>query len=131
MLLERSTVAKRVFVYGTLRRGQRAHNALKDCRFVEERRVPGFDMYNLFGFPGVKANPDNKNGIVGEVFEVDNNTLSLLDYYEGYNPERHGGHYLREQIEVSGEPTDIYVYNHDVDPFEKVASGNWATHREL
>lgn len=118
---------RRLLVYGTLRTGERAFGALKGSDFVEEVRVPGYDMYALYGFPGILANKNNKEGIVGEVFEVSDNTLALLDHYEGFvkdKPER--SHYIRTEIDVSGKPTDIYVYNVPLNDIAQVIpSGNW------
>lgn len=117
----------RVLVYGTLRQGERAHGAMKGSPFVEEVRVPGFDMYGLYGFPGIKENADNKEGITGEVYEVDDNALSYLDYYEGYRKDSPANsHYIRKTIDVNGQPTDVYVYRPDVENvFHKIPSGDW------
>jgi gamma-glutamylcyclotransferase (GGCT)/AIG2-like uncharacterized protein YtfP len=118
----------RVLVYGTLRQGERAHHALKGCDLVEDDvRVPGFDMYALYGFPGIKENEGNKEGIVGEVYDVNDNTLAYLDYYEGFSrrdPKR--SHYVRKTIDVNGKDTEVYVYNPPFGPFaQPLQSGNW------
>jgi gamma-glutamylcyclotransferase (GGCT)/AIG2-like uncharacterized protein YtfP len=118
----------RLLVYGTLRKDERAHAALKGAQFITEARVPGFDMFALYGFPGVVENKDNKEGIVGEVYDVDENTMSYLDFYEGFVPERpRDSHFVRQIVNVNEEATDLYVYNHDVEGMlaKRIPSGNW------
>jgi gamma-glutamylcyclotransferase (GGCT)/AIG2-like uncharacterized protein YtfP len=119
----------RILVYGTLRKGQGANRFLGDAEFVEEVRLPGYDMYALGWFPGIVPNPDNKEGVVGEVYELtDDDKIKDLDAYEGYSPdyEEHSL-YLRREVEVLGKPTYVYVYNRPVDGIVdmKLPSGDW------
>jgi gamma-glutamylcyclotransferase (GGCT)/AIG2-like uncharacterized protein YtfP len=117
-------------VYGTLRQKERAHNKLGLSKFVEEVRVDGFDMYNLGGFPGIIK---GKGSIVGETYELPEGVegeavLGLLDYYEGYFPDRPDrSAYVREEIDVNGKPTFVYVLNNDKtrDWYKPVPSGDW------
>lgn len=126
----------RLFVYGSLRRGQQANSALRSATFVKQTRLPGFDLYALTWFPGVKENPNNREGVVGEIYEdVDDDLLLQLDYYEGYNrhaPER--SLFLRKEVEVEGKPTVIYEFNRN--PYDLfgtsvsvVRSGDWTQHK--
>ena len=120
----------RLAVYGTLRLKNRANEFLKGATFSGETRVPGFDMYNLGGFPGVIPNPDNKEGVVCEIFEnVDADTLRHLDVYEGYYPtSNRNSNFVRKEIEVEGKPTELYVFNHTVDRswYNPIPSGDWS-----
>lgn len=123
-----------VLVYGSLRKGQAANNAMRTCSFVEEVRVPGFDLHAVSWFPGIVKNPDNKEGVVCELYkDVDEATLTNLDYYEGYRadaPER--SLFIREEVEVKGEPAFIYVFNQDPTFFGdlKVEGGDWVKFKE-
>jgi gamma-glutamylcyclotransferase (GGCT)/AIG2-like uncharacterized protein YtfP len=121
----------RILVYGTLRRGQGANGFLGDAKFVEEVRLPGYDMFHLGGFPGIVPNPDNKEGVVGEVFELtDDREIENLDAYEGYSPRHEESSlYLRKEVEVLGKPTFVYVYNRNTDrgSYGKIPSGDWIT----
>ena len=133
-------MTKRIVVYGSLRRGMSANGALRNCKFVEEVRVPGFDMFAVSWFPGVRENPDNKEGIVGELYELPEEDadalIQHLDYYEGYN--RHHPEtslFLRNEVNVNGEPTLIYTFNKDPKTFtklpcEQVPGGNWVEYKE-
>jgi gamma-glutamylcyclotransferase (GGCT)/AIG2-like uncharacterized protein YtfP len=109
--------------------GERAHSAMEGCDLLEDNvRVPGFDMYALYGFPGITVNEGNDVGIVGEVYEVPDKTVAYLDYYEGYFPDRkEGSHYVRKTVKVLGNDTDVYVYNRDVHEMQAkiIPSGNW------
>jgi len=123
----------RLLVYGSLRRNQRAHRFLRDCTFVEEVRVPGYDMFKLGWYPGVMPNPENKEGIVGEVFTIPDHLaeglFDDLDSYEGYRPAHpEQSLFLREEVEVQGEPTTMYVYNGRADwqGVNKVQDGDWS-----
>lgn len=107
-------MTKRIFVYGSLRCGQSAHGYLeKRSCFVKETRLPGFDLYALTWFPGIVENPDNKEGVVGDVFEgITDDLVTYLDYYEGYYPHDEGRSlFLRKEVNVDGEPTIVYVFN--------------------
>ena len=75
-------------------------------------------------------NPENKEGILGEVFEVSDDTLELLDNYEGYEPNHPDrSHYIRQKVDVNGKPTDVYVYNTERNAYygdnTKIPSGDW------
>lgn len=124
----------RLAVYGTLMRGFRANqNFLNKAKFVEEVQIPGYDMYNRWGFPCIVPNPENKEGIRAEVFEdIDDDTMKNLDYYEAFrpdNPDR--SMYLRKEIEVGGKPAFIYVWNPPVGDMPKVESGNFRDVRNV
>ena len=77
----------KVFVYGSLLKGQHNHDRiLKDSQFVTEATIRG-NIYHLGGFPAVivdkVALKHNNDIVVGEVYEVNQNTLDQLDILEG------------------------------------------------
>jgi gamma-glutamylaminecyclotransferase len=75
---------KLVFVYGTLKRACSNHHYLSDQKFVgEARTAPGFTLYALGGFPGMVAKPDDREGVLGEIWSVDADALVRLDGLEG------------------------------------------------
>jgi len=86
-----------VFVYGTLKRGCANHHFLTDQKFIgEARTVPGFRLYALEGFPGMVAQPDDREGVTGEVWSVDADALVRLDGLEGLAE----GMYRREPVRL-------------------------------
>lgn len=84
-----------LFVYGTLKRGCSNHRHLADQTYVGEARTPpGFRLYDLGGYPGIVAEPADREGVAGEVWSVDDAALARLDRFEGV----HEGLYRREPI---------------------------------
>lgn len=73
-----------VFVYGTLKKGQRANHRLgENARLVGTGR--SLTVYEMFGgsFPMILYATDGRP-VLGEVYEIEKNTLDDLDRYEGY-----------------------------------------------
>lgn len=74
----------RVFVYGTLKRGQPNHGHLRGQRFVGEARTgPGVTLFSLGDYPGMIRDPYDTAGVTGELWEVDEKCLARLDELEG------------------------------------------------
>ena len=105
----------RIFVYGTLKRGCSNHHFIRDQKFVAEARtLPQFILYNLGGYPGMVRDEKATEGVIGEVWEVDDFCLRQLDLLEGLEV----GEYERVVIPLE-EPFDSgdvqgYVYLQDV-----------------
>lgn len=71
-----------VFVYGTLMKGRRNHEAfLKNSRFIGKGVLEGYALYDLGSYPGIKENSDGK--VKGELYEIDIVTLERLNCLEG------------------------------------------------
>ena len=99
-----------LFVYGTLKRGCCNHAHLAGQRFVGPARTqPGYRLHDLGGYPGLVAQPDAREGVVGEVWSVDETGLRALDVFEGV----HEGLYRREPIPLqspfAGKKIDAYL----------------------
>jgi len=72
-----------LFVYGTLLEGEPNHVLLKTARRLGTARTRrGFRLHDLGAFPGMVASEDAE-GVVGEVYDVDDKTLAALDRLEG------------------------------------------------
>lgn len=128
-----------LFVYGTLRKGERA-DLSKQSRdfgvsFVCEDVING-DLYHLGGFPGLKIKGDDFSSslpiVHGETFLInDVSIVSILDAYEGYDYEHPTqGLYNRSQVK-SGEGllVWVYTYNHPVTSDQRIESGDWKNPR--
>jgi len=111
----------RVFVYGTLRRGQGNHVVLDGARFVRTARtLEGWAMLDLGAFPGVVP---GDGAIVGELYEVSQHVLKRLDRLEG-----HPTFYHRERVQLAGGGEALmYVLTHPEDyrNREPIAGGDW------
>lgn len=84
-----------LFVYGTLKRGCQNHQYLAGQTFVgNARTAPGFRLFDLGGYPGIARKADDHDGVVGEVWSVDDIALQRLDHFEGV----HEGLFRREPL---------------------------------
>jgi gamma-glutamylaminecyclotransferase len=103
-------VSTLLFVYGTLKRGCCNHGQMAGQTFVGiARTMPGYRLYDLGGYPAIVSSPEDRDGVVGEVWSVDPEGLCKLDTFEGV----HEGLYRREPIALqgpfSGQRIDAYV----------------------
>lgn len=129
-----------IFVYGTLRRGERAdlsggfYNYGVD--FLDGDKING-KLYHLGAFPGVCSighGEFNKKlpAVVGEVFRIqDASIVALLDAYEGYRAsEPAHGMYDRHQVQTEmGRKVWVYTYNYPVLSEQQIPSGDWCKNR--
>ena len=73
-----------IFVYGTLKHGGHNHHFMVGQTFMgTAHTVPGYTLYDLGGYPGMVAEPDDLDGVGGEVWSVDDSCLAGLDVLEG------------------------------------------------
>jgi gamma-glutamylaminecyclotransferase len=99
-----------LFVYGTLKRGCSNHHHLAGQKFVSAARTrPGYRLYDLGGYPAIVTVADDRDGVVGEVWSVDDDALRRLDVFEGV----HEGLYRREPLPLlepfADQSIDAYV----------------------
>jgi gamma-glutamylaminecyclotransferase len=114
---------KLIFVYGTLKRACSNHHFLSDQKFVgEARTVPGFCLYALGGFPGMVAKPDDRDGVVGEIWSVDSAALVRLDGLEGVKE----GIYRRELVPLlvpyADQGIEGYIYARSIKGRREIGS---------
>ena len=112
-----------LFVYGTLKRGCSNHHFLTDQKFIgEARTVPGFRLHELGGHPGMVPNATDRDGVVGEVWAVDDAALIRLDGLEGVEE----GLYRRETVPLLPPFADQkiagYIYNRSVEQRRDIGS---------
>ncbi|BFH72601.1 gamma-glutamylcyclotransferase [Sulfurisphaera javensis] len=119
-----------LFVYGSLRYGFELHHLLSNSRFVGLAFTEGYKMYDLGSYPGVIKG----DGIIyGEVYEVDEDTINLLDRVEDYRG-RPDDLYIREKTKVyfddkrkySLSDVYIYVYNQDISGRDLIDEGDYS-----
>src|ERR1700687_770789 len=84
-----------VFVYGTLRRGGARAMSMRfpTSKFVADAKVSG-RLYDLGAYPGLLLNASSSL-VIGEVYEVDDEILNVLDEIEV------SSYYWRKQVEIS------------------------------
>jgi gamma-glutamylaminecyclotransferase len=101
----------KLFVYGTLKRDGGNHHYLASQRFLGAARTsPGYRLFEVGGFPGMVPFLSDERGVTGEVWEVDDAGLAILDEFEGV----HEGLYRRERVPLlppfERESVDAYLY---------------------
>jgi len=109
----------RVFVYGTLCRGERAHRLLQGCRYVGEFLTEeAWELVHMGGYPGLVAG--GACAVRGEVYEIPPGMLPDLDEYEG--PE-----YERRPIRLAdGSEAEAWVMDpHHGEGRARIEHGDW------
>ena len=118
-----------VFVYGTLRRGGARAMSVRfpGSKFIADAKVGG-SLYDLGAHPGLLLN-DSSPSVIGEVYEVDDETLNMLDEIEAPSS------YWRKQVEISlgGRGVTCWIYAPDYGPefyshHTLITSGDWVEH---
>jgi len=99
----------KVFVYGTLKRGQGNHSLLYGSSYLGECHTPpAYSLHDLGYFPGMVRG--GHTSIPGEVYEIDDDTLATMDVLEGFP-----WYYNREQIETPFGTAWVYIYLGSID----------------
>ena len=71
----------RLFVYGTLMRGEKNAEVLAGCSYIgEAETVAGYRLVALPGYPGLLAG--GQTSVKGELYMVDSQILAALDGLE-------------------------------------------------
>lgn len=109
---------EKVFVYGTLMNGHGNHGSyLSQSKYMGKGEITGYALYVVSSFPGIV--PESGAKVKGEVYEVDQTTLSRLDCLEG-----EGSLYLRKQVDVLINEQIVqawtYIWNHETEGKEKI-----------
>jgi gamma-glutamylcyclotransferase (GGCT)/AIG2-like uncharacterized protein YtfP len=94
----------RLFVYGTLMRGEHHHDVIEAAHFVgEARTLPAYDFVLIDYYPALI--PGGSRAIHGELYDVDAATLAALDALEDVPAL-----YLRERITLAdGQSAETYL----------------------
>ena len=102
---------RRIFVYGTLMKGQSANYMLQDSIYLGRFALADYCCKNLGPFPGIR--PCSGGHVFGEVYCVKDAAIAFLDRYES-----EGEMYIRTTVEVNsyyGSTTaETYVYASDL-----------------
>lgn len=119
----------KLFVYGSLKAGQRNHGCLGNARFLlYGSTVNKYGLYDLGSFPAM-THAGNVN-VCGEIYEIDDEILRRCDALEG-----HPHFYKRELITVGVSHNmvveDVWAYFYQRDPSAyAVAIDRWPARKE-
>jgi gamma-glutamylcyclotransferase (GGCT)/AIG2-like uncharacterized protein YtfP len=108
-----------LFVYGSLKRGQRAHHLLRELPWLGQAWLPGACLHDLGPFPMAVL---GEGRIQGELYGVGETDLAALDRYEGA-PRLYQRHWLSLE---DGRGAWVYLGRpHQVRHVAPLASGCW------
>lgn len=110
---------KKVFVYGSLKKGYGNHRLLEDAKYLGTHVTdPAYTMVGLGGFPGVILTGDTS--IHGELYEVTPMEFEYLDGLEGYP-----SFYNRTKISTDHGEAWMYYLDDEYLGYEKINEGVW------
>ena len=113
---------RKVFVYGTLMKGETNHDFLQNATFLDKTVIEGYDMYKVGWYPAII---DGEGLAIGEVYSVPVEDMASIDSLEG-----EGSLYEKRcvRITVNGVPdfAFVYVYLDDCSDLSKIPS--WREH---
>ncbi|MCL6415099.1 gamma-glutamylcyclotransferase [Aestuariirhabdus sp. Z084] len=124
-----------VAVYGSLRRGLWNHHILAHSEYVAKTRLPGWQMFSLGRFPGVRR---GQGYITVEIYRVTPPVLKALDQMEGYYPEHtkprlvdEKKFYDRVQVTTGSGLAHLYILE-DRRYWQSplIESGDWVGHQQ-
>jgi gamma-glutamylcyclotransferase (GGCT)/AIG2-like uncharacterized protein YtfP len=124
----------RVFVYGTLRRdarGPRQSALTRDWSFEGYGTVDA-ELYDFGAYPGAVRSRDRGAKVRGELYRVPDadETLALLDHYEGCGPGHDAPHeFERALVDVTtdaGATARAWIYWYELEPRgRRLSSGDY------
>ncbi len=108
-----------VFVYGTLKRGQRNASFLRQAEYLGRHKTePQFWMYQFEDYPAVCEN--GRYAIHGEIYRVSDEQMQMLDDLEWY-PH----FYQRIEIVTRHGEAWMYIVRAELCRGKRKISGNW------
>lgn len=124
-----------LFVYGTLRKTYSPRAASAHSRFLSKAAycgtayIKGY-LYSLGNYPALVFDENSPTQVKGEIYQIDEKTLTILDEYEEIDPQNPNNEYQRRQIEIlidQGKRLSawVYVMNQQPDGKELIESGDW------
>ena len=140
-LEKRSTKEILLFVYGTLMRGMPNNDLLADSKFLTEATAEHVRLIDLGYFPGmIETIGEHWDGVIGELWEVSEETLERLDVFEGHpdlfvrskvcvhsdNPFPATPPWHKTPVEMQNNLVYAYFYN----GIKEIHSGDWRQHVE-
>ncbi len=108
-----------VFVYGTLKRGQRNAGFLRQAEYLGRHKTePQYWMYQFEDYPAVCEN--GRHAIHGEIYRVSDEQMQMLDDLEWY-PH----FYQRIEIVTRHGEAWMYIVRAELCRGKRKISGNW------
>jgi len=125
-----------LFVYGTLRKkpSSRVLNTvhqqfLSQAMFCGEAKLNGY-LYSLGSYPGLLLDDLAESQVTGEIYQINETDLELLDAYEEIDNDSENTEYqriLKTIVSDSGEKFSVWIYvmKTSTNGIELIISGDW------
>lgn len=116
-----------LFVYGTLKKGQNAHDLLRTSKYYGTAyTAPKYKLYSCGLFPAMKEDQLG-NSIFGEIYGIDEITKRRLDIYEGADE----GFYNFKKVDLQKIILETYDKLPDSAIYSYIFSGNVEKFKEI
>jgi len=116
-------------VYGTLRKGNGNYrHFLKDKKCLGTTKLKGFKMYSLGFYPCIVPTKNEKDNIIVEVFELDDEKDKSL--IAGINSMERGAGYSIGEVETIFGKALYYYFNYHPDTTH-IKHGDWNKHMRI
>jgi gamma-glutamylcyclotransferase (GGCT)/AIG2-like uncharacterized protein YtfP len=124
----------KVFVYGTLRKGEINDHYLKKATRISDQCWTYGEMYDTnHGYPAVKQ--DYSNRIYGEMYSVTEDELARLDVLEDFQLGREDNLYDRILQTVYTDKGEfvayIYIANKENLLRKRIVGGDWKKYKNI
>ena len=111
-----------LFVYGTLKRGERNHPLLMDEKYLGDTGTsPNYLLVDLGPYPGMVEKPHGGFSVQGELFEIPYSLLIELDKIEGSPYLFH----LEPIFLNDGSKAFSYLYKQSIEGERILSEGVW------
>jgi len=126
MLFKKNAI--KIFVYGTLRKGQCRNSILSRCEFIGLGILYHFLMYDLGEYPAII--PGNGK-VKGELYIVNKEILKKLDYIEGvpFLFKREKVSIILLNSEYYQLEAYAYVYCNEIQKKPLIEHGDWIIYK--
>ena len=123
----------KLFVYGTLRKGEENAFLLKNATCLLESCWTNGQLYDTGeGYPAMV--PSNNHRTIGELYEVSNEQLKLLDELEEYEEGSSTNLYNRVNLEINSINesvfANVYIANQPFLLQNSVENGDWILYKK-
>ncbi|MGB7293118.1 MAG: gamma-glutamylcyclotransferase family protein [Thermodesulfobacteriota bacterium] len=126
---------KKLFVYGTLLRGESRNAFLQDGDLLGSLDIPGELYITDMGYPAASFNENPNHHVSGELYELSGDKITdkimVLDKIEGTD----NGLFMRKLLRINGHKIFTYDAGEALNSFLndrcKIESGSWRLHGSL
>jgi gamma-glutamylcyclotransferase (GGCT)/AIG2-like uncharacterized protein YtfP len=126
---------KKLFVYGTLLKGEPRNSFLRDSDLLGSLDIPGELYVTDMGYPAASFNENPTHHVSGELYELSGDKVAdkiiMLDKIEGIDD----GLFRRKVLRINDQSFFTYEAGESLDRFLnercKIKSGNWRLHGSL